>query len=355
MSSALRQVSKNTAAQLTVPGGGGRGVIGSLLRVQAPKRTLFTIIHQGHEGWRLSLGRNPVKLEPGLQIALPLYHTIQEIDLRETSVNILDLTGFTMDNVPVSLSGSLFYRVKNSYDACFSVHGFRSNVEKIGTSAMRSVIGHFAYDEVIGDRNKINQKLHEVIGKSIEKWGVECTRFEIQAFKPSNREVERQLELQMEAERNRRKQLLDTQAQVNVAEGMKQKAILASEGAFQAQLNEAAGEKQRKILESEGNLEAARNEGRALAEQIEIIAGALAAVQGSSKPSVSETYRVRALDALIELKRLERLQAIAKGSGNSTYFFGEAGGDSTAYQVDNSEKWKKNLVDRALHSQAASQ
>ena len=88
----------------------------------------------------------------------------------------------------------------------------------------------------------------------MQNWGVECTRFEVQSFQPANREVEvshlfltrvsqklsylcvyvsssqRQLELQMEAERNRRKQLLDTQAQINVAEGQKQRVILESEG-----------------------------------------------------------------------------------------------------------------------------
>ncbi len=86
------------------------------------------------------------------------------------------------------MSGSLFYRVRDSYNACFAVNDFQSNVSAIGTSAMRSLIGHFTvspqtacprdrvedsyvccnqYDEVIGDRNKINMKLHEIIGKSI--------------------------------------------------------------------------------------------------------------------------------------------------------------------------------------------
>lgn len=95
---------------------------------------------------------------------------------------------------------------------------------------MRSVLGTFSYDQVIADRNGLNQRLNAVIGDSVHAWGVECTRFEIQSFTPANREVERQLELQMEAERNRRKQLLDTQAQINVAEGHKQRVILESEG-----------------------------------------------------------------------------------------------------------------------------
>lgn len=59
-------------------------------------------------------------------------------------MNIHDLAGFTSDNVPVVISGSLFYRVRDSYHACFTVHDFHSNVKNIGTSAMRSVVGHFA-------------------------------------------------------------------------------------------------------------------------------------------------------------------------------------------------------------------
>lgn len=297
------------------------------------RRTFFTIIHQGHEGWRLSFGRNPTRLAPGIQLMIPFYHTVQEVDLRERSVNIHDLSGFTADNTPVTLSGSLFFRVNNSYSACFAVDDFQHNIRNIGTSAMRSVVGHFSYDDVIGDRNRINLKLHEVIGGSIEKWGVECTRFEIQTFKPSNRDVERQLELQMEAERNRRKQLLDTQAAVNVAEGHKQRAILESEGELQSQLNQAEGTKRRLILESEGRLESARNESRALSAQVELVARALNANPG-------EAERRLALDTLVELRRLEQLRAIAGGKGNNTYFFGERGG---AYDVDNMEKWKRTL------------
>ncbi|KDQ06216.1 hypothetical protein BOTBODRAFT_121816 [Botryobasidium botryosum FD-172 SS1] len=326
----------------------------------ATARTFFTVIQQGHEAWRLTLGKNATKLNPGLHLYVPFIHSVQVVDIRETSVNITDLIGFTSDNVPVSVSGSLFFRIRDSYHACFSVHDVHSNVEKIGTSAMRSVIGHFAYDEIIGDRNKTNTKLHEVIGSTIEKWGVDCTRFEIQTFKPSNREVERQLELQMEAERNRRKQLLDTQAQINVAEGQKQRTILESEGSLQAQLNEAAGKKQQTILESEGLLEATQNEGRALAMQVEILAASLA--PGGASGEVLESHRAKALDTLVELKRIGELQAIARGGGNSTYFFGSGGGKGAGagagagegegevkklaqdpFYVDNMQRWKKDV------------
>jgi regulator of protease activity HflC (stomatin/prohibitin superfamily) len=111
----------------------------------------------------------------------------------------------------------------------------------------------------------------------------------------------------MQAERERRKQILDTQAQVNIAEGSKQKAILASEGASQAELNRAHAERKKLIMESEGHREAAINDGRALA---------------SGGPVTAET-RAEALRAIVEMRRIEQLQAIAHGPGNSTYFFGD--------------------------------
>ncbi|KAG6879007.1 hypothetical protein C0992_005897 [Termitomyces sp. T32_za158] len=79
------------------------------------RRTFVSIIQQGHEGWRLTLGRNPVKLEPGLNLAIPIFHEVLVMDMRESSIAIPDLTGYTLDNVPVTCSGSLFYRVTNGY------------------------------------------------------------------------------------------------------------------------------------------------------------------------------------------------------------------------------------------------
>ncbi|KAF8842438.1 stomatin family protein [Paxillus ammoniavirescens] len=275
----------------------------SLARAQ--QRQIVTIVPQGHEAYRLTLGRNPERLHPGLHINIPLLHTLQLVDMREISIPISDLTGFTSDNVPVLVSGSLFFRVQNAYDACFSVNNFNENVKQIGTSAMRSVVGSFYYDAIISDRNGINDKLRNVIGNSIQVWGIDCTRFEIQTFKPSNREVERQLELQMEAERNRRKQLLDTQAQVNVAEGMKQKMILQSEGELQSQVNQADGEYKTRVREAEG-----------FGNQIQTLAQAIA---GEGTVVGPEALK-KAVDFITEVRRQETFRAIARGKGNNTYF-----------------------------------
>ena len=104
-------------------------------------------------------------------------------------------------------------------------------------------------------------------------------------------------------------------------------------------MNTSAGEKQRLILESEGLLAAAQNEGEALSQQVRILAKSLA--RPGQEPSEEE--RRRALDALVELRRIEQLKAIANGTGNSTYFFGDAKGTGRdAYEVENMERLKKS-------------
>ncbi|KAJ7176457.1 hypothetical protein C8R46DRAFT_1076393 [Mycena filopes] len=324
-----------------------RAVSGSsrLSGATVQRRTFLTIIQQGKEGWQLrcqsslwsSLGRNPRRLEPGLHINIPIYHSLRKLDLRESSISIPNLPGYTADNVPVSCSGSLFYRIIDGYRACFAISDVQNNIRNTGTSAVRSVLGHFTYDQVIGDRNELNKRLNTVIGNSIATWGVECTRFEIQSFQPANREVERQLELQMEAERNRRKQLLDTQAQINVAEGQKQRVILESEAHLAAKANEADAAFKTVVREAEARQQQALMEASALAKQIDAVAVAVAAP--GSNPGPAE--RREALSALVELRRLDQLRAIASGTGNATYFFADA------FNVDYAEHVKGGLARNA--------
>ncbi|KAF8832600.1 hypothetical protein HHX47_DHR1001433 [Lentinula edodes] len=216
-----------------------------------------------------------------------------------------------------------------------SVSDVQANIKNTGTSAMRAVLGRFSYDQVISDRNGLNEQLNSVIGNTIA----------------------RQLELQMEAERNRRKQLLDTQAQINIAEGQKQRVILESEGHLEAKSNEADAKYKTVVREAEARQQQSIMEASALAEQVSKLA--LSISGAVDEAHVQSSDQRRALDALVELRRLEQLKAIAKGSGTSTYFFGDSsilgsnalgstngGGVPGAYFIDYVEKTKATSGDK---------
>lgn len=292
---------------------------------------MIRIIQQGTKGVRLTLGTSPILLEPGFHITIPLIHRVQTVDLRESAIPIGDvykLQCFTSDNVPVDISGSLFYQIKDAFKSCFNVVNKYDNISNIGTSAMRSVIGTFEYDDIIGDRNKLNIKLRDVIGDSIKEWGIDCTKFEIQSFEPSNSDIRKQLEQQMEAERSRRKQLLDTEAAVTVSEGLKRKTILESEGKLQEQINHAQGDYERQIKEAESHKLSLKLEADGLKEQINTISTSL------------DGDIVSTVKMLLEIKRMEQFKAIANGQNNTVYFSKDKN-LTDSYMTDFLEKTKR--------------
>ncbi|EDR06299.1 uncharacterized protein LACBIDRAFT_300390 [Laccaria bicolor S238N-H82] len=220
------------------------------------------------------------------------------------------------------------------------------------TTFVGKIQSHAGARTTNADSNELNKRLNTVIGSTISNWGVECTRFEVQTFKPANREVERQLELQMEAERNRRKQLLDTQAQINVAEGQKQRVILESEGHLEAKSNEADAHFKTVVREAEARQQQALMESSVIAQQVENIARSIAA----NKDDVRPEERQRALATLVDLKRLEQLRAISQSKSNSTYFFGDKsalGVSSDAFNVDYAQHVKASFENRRSRVEGA--
>lgn len=285
--------------------------------ITTPKRDFIVVVDQATVAYRQLLGMNRVRLEPGLRLNLPILHDLRSVDMREGSLPVKNLNGFTKDNVPVSVSGTLFYKVNNAEKACFSVQNYLRSVQSVGESTARSIIGRFDYDEIISDRNTITQKLVETIDKSIDNWGVACTRFEIQVFEPQNAAVAKQLELQMEAERRRRENELITRASINTAEGDKRTVILKSEAESESLRNLANANKYK--IETEAS---------AMRLQLEDVA------------KVFGNNTEYAAKYILERIRLENMNAIATGPNNKTYFVPSAGVMPTAEVV--SEMFKKS-------------
>lgn len=182
----------------------------------------------------------------------------------EISRKIKDIDCFTKDNVPVRLSGVLFIKVFNPENACYNIDNYKKSAEYLGSSAVRSIIGNLEYDHITSDRNIINEKLCKVIGDNIKEWGINCTRFEIQEFYPSNTQIQHQLEKQMEAERRRRENELDTQASIRTAEGKKLSQLHEAEAKFKT----AKLETDAKIYEIEGITKATEEQFSKLKKQI---------------------------------------------------------------------------------------
>ena len=255
---------------------------------------------------------------PGVVSLVPLLDRTVSVDLREFYLEIPRQTAITKDNAPIAIDFITFFKVVDAKASVVQVENFSGAAQNIAATTLRSVVGDISLDNVLAQRDQINQVLRAKLDEVTERWGVKVTTVEIREITPPPA-VQEAMTRQMSAERTRR-------ALVTEAEGDKAAAILRAEGAKQANILSAEGDKQANILEAEGERQAAilRAEGFALA---------LTTVYESARGVDAKTMGIQYLEALKAL-----------GASPSTKFIlplelsgllkGIAGYAGTAFQDD---------------------
>ncbi len=201
------------------------------------------------------LGRCIGSRGPGLVLLIPLIDRAVRVDLREQVREIPHQTSITKDNAPISIDFVWYYKVLDPAQSVLQVSNFEAAAQYMATTTLRAVIGGILLDDVLSQREHINQTLRVKLDEVTERWGVKVTNVEIREIIPP-REVQEAMNKQMSAERIRRAVVTESlgqrEAAINVAEGEKQAAILRAEGQKQAAILQAEGERQAQILRAEG-------------------------------------------------------------------------------------------------------
>ena len=203
----------------------------------------------------LRLGRVLGQKGPGLVLLFPVIDQARVVDLREQVREVPHQTSITKDNAPISIDFLWYYKVIDSVLTVTQVGNFEMAAAGIATTTLRSVIGGIALDDVLSQRDHINQTLRVKLDEVTERWGVKVTNVEIREIIPP-RDVQDAMNRQMSAERTRRALVTestgDKEAAINRAEGTKQANILQAEGERQSNILRAEGEKQAQQLRAEG-------------------------------------------------------------------------------------------------------
>jgi len=210
----------------------------------------------------LRLGRVMGVKGPGLVLLLPFIDSPRSVDLREQVREIPHQTSITADNAPISIDFLWYYKVIDPTLTVVGVGNFELAAQGMATTTLRSVIGGIALDDVLSQREHINQTLRTKLDEVTERWGVKVTNVEIREIIPP-REVQEAMNRQMSAERTRRALVTestgDKEAAINRAEGERQSAILKAEGDKQSNILRAEGDKQSQLLRAEGFASALQN------------------------------------------------------------------------------------------------
>ena len=204
-----------------------------------------------------TLGKYSGLMQPGLRVLFWPFHSTQRVDLREEVLDIPRQTNITKDNAPIEIDFLVYMRIMENQaeKAVLEVVDYYSAVVGIATTTLRAVIGEMSVDDVLSQRERINEELRIKLDEITERWGIKVTQVEIREIEPA-RDIQEAMNRQMSAERIRRAVVTEAegtrQAAVTVAEGEKSAAILRAEGHRQSEILTAEGDQQAAVLRAEG-------------------------------------------------------------------------------------------------------
>ena len=193
------------------------------------------VLREYERGVIFRLGRLIALKGPGLILLIPLIDRMVKVDLRTVTLNVPPQEVITRDNVPSRVNAVAYFRVVDSNRAIVEVENYLIATSQIAQTALRSVLGKAELDQLLSDRERLNEELQRIIDESTEPWGVKVTAVEIKDVEIPE-QMQRAMARQAEAERERRAKIINSEGEFQAAQKLTDAADIISTNPASLQL-----------------------------------------------------------------------------------------------------------------------
>ena len=193
------------------------------------------VLREYERGVIFRLGRLIATKGPGLILLIPFIDRMERVDLRTVTLNIPPQEVITRDNVPSSVNAVAYFRVVDQDRAIVEVENYLVATSQIAQTALRSVLGKAELDQLLSERERLNEELQTIIDESTEPWGVKVTAVEIKDVEIPE-QMQRAMARQAEAERERRAKIINSEGEYQAAQKLTDAADIISTNPASLQL-----------------------------------------------------------------------------------------------------------------------
>lgn len=175
------------------------------------------IIYEYKRALKFRFGKYIKILNPGFRWVIPFVETLQVVDIRVITINIVSQEVMTEDNVPCSIDGVVFFRILDPEKAVLEVEEYHFAITQLAQAALRDVCGKVELDTILSKREEMGNNIKKIVERETKEWGIEINDVKIKDIQlPEN--MKRMMANQAEAERSRRARVILALAEEQAAE-----------------------------------------------------------------------------------------------------------------------------------------
>ncbi len=185
-------------------------------------------VNQYEKGLKFLFGKFYKTMEPGWRLVWPIIQGYEKVDMRTKAVDVPDQNAITRDNVTVTVNAVIYYKVVSAEKAILEIENYMYAMSQYAQTTMRNIVGEVTLDELLGGRDKIADRIREIVEKTATSWGLDVLNVELKDIRLPEA-MERTIAKQAEAEREKRAVIINSEGELAASKNMADAARTLSE------------------------------------------------------------------------------------------------------------------------------